>query len=258
MVDWLRIAARHWFLLPPALLLLAVASLIALAAQGSTTPPWIAAPTSRWGEHLREREHAFVCVLVVLDPSLTGPQGFSMDRRQRLTRFVVDAVSRRARQQPHDRVGLVVLGPSPRLVLRPTPVNLFFFPDDLPEPDSCAPDLGAGLRLALDAFPRGCNRRILLLSDGADSNGNTRDVARAARSQGVPIDIVPPPAGEESTHSFLSYPLLARTRRHADMALLDEIRVMTNGRVFIDTDLAEVVTRGLIFQAEVLRSGRDE
>ncbi len=283
MVGWLGLVARHWFLLPPAVLLLAVAALIALAAQESTPTPWAAGQACRWGEPLRDRDRAFVCVLVVLDQSLTGAQGFSMDRRQRLRRFVADAVSRRARERPRDLVGLVVLGPPARLVLRPMPVGAFLFPDNLPELEQAVPDLGAGLRLALDALPRDCGRRILLLSDGADSQGSARQVAREARTQRVPIDVVLPPGPDEADATSQEIPGVGRSSppstwpiprapfwvvpprssgpahgRQTDLALLEEVRALTNGRAYADADLAEVVTNGLLFRPGVPRSGTEE
>ena len=53
MVDWLRLTARHWFLLPPALLLLAVAIFLLLAIQESPPTPGVPRPLNRWSEPIR-------------------------------------------------------------------------------------------------------------------------------------------------------------------------------------------------------------
>lgn len=60
-------------------------------------------------------------------------------------------------------------------------------------PDATATDIAGALRLALATLPAGLNRRIVLLSDGAETiltNGSALSVAAEARSSGIPISVV--------------------------------------------------------------------
>ena len=69
-------------------------------------------------------------------------------------------------------------------------------------PDSSATDIGGALRLALAAAPADSQRRLVLLSDGAETTfapgSSALEVAAQARALGVPVDVVglagPPPA----------------------------------------------------------------
>jgi hypothetical protein len=54
MLDWLRLAARHWFLLPPLTLLLAVSFLLFAAFQEPVPSPGPPRPVRPWSEPIRE------------------------------------------------------------------------------------------------------------------------------------------------------------------------------------------------------------
>lgn len=58
-------------------------------------------------------------------------------------------------------------------------------------PQSLHTDLAEAVRLGLALFPAGSARRIVLLSDGAPTLGDSLDAAELAASAGVPVDIVP-------------------------------------------------------------------
>ncbi len=52
-------------------------------------------------------------------------------------------------------------------------------------------DIAAGIRRALAAVPRGDGARIVLVSDGDATRGDTDDAALAAALAGIPVDVVP-------------------------------------------------------------------
>ncbi|MCA9938435.1 MAG: VWA domain-containing protein [Anaerolineales bacterium] len=58
-------------------------------------------------------------------------------------------------------------------------------------PRSLHTDLAEAIRLGLALFPAGAARRMVILSDGAATNGDTAAAARVAATTGVQIDVVP-------------------------------------------------------------------
>jgi uncharacterized membrane protein len=52
-------------------------------------------------------------------------------------------------------------------------------------------DLEGAIRLGMALFPSGAARRLVLLSDGRPTLGEAEQAVRAARSQGIPVDVVP-------------------------------------------------------------------
>ena len=57
--------------------------------------------------------------------------------------------------------------------------------------DSRATDIGAAIKLALAAFPREGAKRIVLLTDGNETQGSAREAAQRARAEGADIYVVP-------------------------------------------------------------------
>lgn len=51
-------------------------------------------------------------------------------------------------------------------------------------------DIGAGLRLALAAFPPDSMKRIVLMTDGNENAGSALEAARYAKNNGIPVDVV--------------------------------------------------------------------
>lgn len=58
-------------------------------------------------------------------------------------------------------------------------------------------DLAAGVRLAAAAFPQGFMRRIVVFTDGNETNGNALEEVKIARASGTEIDVVPLMIGGE-------------------------------------------------------------
>jgi uncharacterized membrane protein len=88
-----------------------------------------------------------------------------------------------------DRYGVISLGGSPALQV---PLGTGPLPAKPPvSADSRATDIGAAIRLALAGFPREGGKRIVLLSDGNENQGDAREAARRARAEGATIYVVP-------------------------------------------------------------------
>ncbi|MBP8949752.1 MAG: VWA domain-containing protein, partial [Candidatus Promineofilum sp.] len=102
--------------------------------------------------------------------------------------FVREAV---ATMGPDDRAGVVLFGAN---ALVEQPLRRFESADDLPpfasQPGRLHTDLAEALRLSLALLPADAVRRIVVLSDGAATTGDTAEAARLAAASGVSIDTV--------------------------------------------------------------------
>jgi len=121
-------------------------------------------------------------VLFLVDAS----DSVSLENRAKAWQYVQEAVKAAGKR---DRYGVVTFGGSPVLdvPLGTDPLS--------PKPpltaDSRATDIGAAIKLALAAFPRQGARRIVLLTDGNENQGNAREATRRARAEGADIYAVP-------------------------------------------------------------------
>ena len=74
------------------------------------------------------------------------------------------------------------------------PLRRFDSADDLPpfasQPGRLHTDLAEALRLSLALLPADAARRVVVLSDGAATTGDTAEAARLAAAAGVSVDTV--------------------------------------------------------------------
>ncbi len=121
-------------------------------------------------------------VVFLLDAS----DSVSLENRVKAWQYVEDAVKAAGKR---DQYGVVAFGGSPVLE---APVGSGVLPAKPPlAADSRATDIGAAIKLALAAFPREGAKRIVLLSDGNENQGNAREAAQRARAEGADIYVVP-------------------------------------------------------------------
>lgn len=117
-------------------------------------------------------------VLFLLDASDSIP----LETRVKARQYVEEALKAAG---PRDRYGVVVFGGSPVLE---APVGSGLLEAKPPMlADSRATDIGAAIKLALAAFPQEGAKRIVLLSDGNENQGDAREAARRARTEGADI-----------------------------------------------------------------------
>jgi Ca-activated chloride channel family protein len=90
---------------------------------------------------------------------------------------------------PDDRSAIILFG-ADALVDRPMiPVNELGLISSIPVTNQT--DLAEAIRLAMALYPPGAARRMVILSDGAQTSGNARAAAEYAAASGVEIVIVP-------------------------------------------------------------------
>ena len=92
---------------------------------------------------------------------------------------------------PDDRAGVILFGAN---ALVEQPLRRFESADNLPpfasQPGRLHTDLAEALRLSLALLPGDAARRVVVLSDGAATTGDTAEAARLAAASGVSIDTV--------------------------------------------------------------------
>ncbi len=165
-------------------------------------------------------------ILVALVFALAGAQ-LRWPAGQTTTVFVVDnsdSVAPTARAQADlyikaalqrmptgDRAAIVVFG-GDAVVERPPSENAEFVRTTV-LPPSDQTDIGRALQLALALLPSETRKRIVLLSDGAETRGRALDAAEVAQAAGVPIEtvsLVGPPAAEDVAVEALEAPAAVR------------------------------------------------
>jgi uncharacterized membrane protein len=123
-----------------------------------------------------------LAVMFVLDHS----DSISPQAKEAQVKFVNEAVKN---MRANDRAGIIVFGAeafvelSPAARLRITKIQSV--------PPTQYTDISAAVRLAMAGFPEGMQKRIVLLTDGNENLGNALDEAQMARTQNVPMDVVP-------------------------------------------------------------------
>jgi len=190
------------FTTPAALLLLVALPLVAwLVWPGKRRGGGRPRPRSGWvGLVLR----LLILTLIIL--SLAGAQlaravddlavVFLVDASDSMSRESVAAAEAFVRQAveamgPDDRAGIVLFGAN---ALVEQPLRRFESAGDLPpfasQPGRLHTDLAKALRLSLALLPSDAARRVVVLSDGAATTGDTAEAARLAAASGVSIDAV--------------------------------------------------------------------
>lgn len=127
------------------------------------------------------RPNRGTCVLFVLDAS----DSISDEGRQAAKRYLQEAIRQRGE---HDLVGLVVFGREAVVDFLPAAVRELPTIYSKPAPDGT--NIAAALRLASAMFPDGKNRRIVLLTDGNETEGNAQNAALVAATENIEIDVV--------------------------------------------------------------------
>jgi Mg-chelatase subunit ChlD len=106
--------------------------------------------------------------------------------RAQATTYVQDALQS---MTPNDRAGIVVFGRN-ALVERPASV-VDTFEGFASTPVGLETNLAEAIRLGMAMFPPDSARRLVILSDGAQTLGNAMEAARLAAATNVQIDVVP-------------------------------------------------------------------
>lgn len=122
-----------------------------------------------------------------------GSDSMNQAQQEQAETFIREAM---AEMGPNDQAAVIVFG-SNALVDRPMSGLAELAPvSSVPQP--LHTDIAEAIRLGLALFPAGSARRLVILSDGTETIGDTVETAQLAATAGVQIDYVPllRPAGQ--------------------------------------------------------------
>ncbi len=176
------------------------------------------------------RPNQGVCVVFVLDMS----DSISDRGRQAAKEYLREALQHRGE---HDLVGLVVFGRDALVDCMPTALRTLPTIYSKPEPDGT--NLAAAIRLASAMFPDGKNKRIVLLSDGNETEGNAHDAALVAATENIEIDVVPLDAATPDAEVLVletQAPSEVKIGEPFNMRVVIESRKPAEGTILIDRD----------------------
>ena len=143
----------------------------------------IAAIAAALAEPSLRRTSEDVSVVSVVDTSRSIPA----DRRDRALLYLEDLAS--GADPRRDRVGLITVGSGAAVQQLPADVGRAI--ERTTTGDGEGTDLAAGVRTAMAIAPRDAAGRVLLISDGNETEGSVLAAAEEARAAGVPIDVLP-------------------------------------------------------------------
>jgi uncharacterized membrane protein len=142
-------------------------------------------------------------VIFLLDVS----QSVAPGQRERAEAYVRAAL---AELPPGDRAGLVVFGQHALVARLPGPERALGALGALPGAERTS--IAEAIRLALGLLPPEGQRRLVLLSDGAQNSGDALQAAQAAAARGVALEVVPLAGGGADDARISGVALPARLR----------------------------------------------
>lgn len=127
-------------------------------------------------------------VVYVLDQSDSIPRA----KREVMLRYAIKNVEKHRNAKREDRSGLIVFGREAAIEFPP-------YDDDLPVVSGVesyfgrtdATNLESALKLAQAAFPEDSAKRVVIVTDGVETLGNSSAVAQTMVESGIGIDVVP-------------------------------------------------------------------
>ncbi|HEY3266221.1 MAG TPA: VWA domain-containing protein [Armatimonadota bacterium] len=142
---------------------------------------------------------------------------------------------------PDDKAGLVVFGKDP--VVDVTPGGMRTLGRIYGAPDASATDMAAAIRLASATFPGGTARRIVILSDGNETDGDAAQAAAVAATDGIQIDYLPPdpaPSATQVAVSDVSIPAHITRGEPFEVKVSADATAPTDGVIRLDRDGAPI------------------
>ena len=125
-----------------------------------------------------------VTVITVLDRSLSIPKQI-----QNRAVAALQSWTSPERRGNDDRLAVISVGRE--VIIGSMPNQLTIFEPPANDPDGSATNLSKGVQMAIALLPRDTASRILVVSDGNETDGQVLSVAKHAKANGIPIDVLP-------------------------------------------------------------------
>lgn len=159
------------------------------------------------------REGEGLTLMMIVDVSRSIP----LPRQEESERFLREVA--RAKRDPNDRIGVVTVARDPAIAALPheySGVSTATSPADLE-----ATNLAAAVRTALALLPQDTANRILLVSDGNETEENVLAAVEVAKANGIPVDVLPIQYEYDSEVTFegLRVPTRARLGQPGDVRM---------------------------------------
>ncbi|MDW8107945.1 MAG: VWA domain-containing protein, partial [Armatimonadota bacterium] len=176
------------------------------------------------------RPNRGTCVIFALDMS----DSISDKGRQAALDYIKQALKSLGE---NDQAGLVVFGRDALVDFMPTELRELPTIYSKPEPDGT--NIAAAIRLASAMFPDGKNKRIVLLTDGNETEGNAQDAALVAATEGIEIDVIQLAPTERDTEVLVletQAPSEVKIGEPFNLRVVIEARKAAEGTLVIDRD----------------------
>ncbi len=160
--------------------------------------------------------------------------------REAAIEFVDAAISKLGED---DRAGVIAFGEQPVVELAPGGRRRIDKIESTVQ--ASGSNLAAALRLAMASFPAGTGRRIVVLSDGNETEGDALGAATTIGTESVPVDVVPLGQNQERAEASI-VELQAPSEQAADqpfeLRAVVESSVAQEGRLVIERNGEPVTT----------------
>ncbi len=169
---------------------------------------------------------------------IDGSDSVAPAQRQQALQYVNDALASR---RPDDEAAVVVFGRN--AVVEYAPASLERLSRLTSTVVTSRTDIEEAIQLGLALFPADAQKRLVLLSDGRETEGRAIEAARLATIRDIPIDIVPliGGAGPDVQISALDAPSTAREEQDVPLLVRIQSSIATDGELqaFVNGELAE-------------------
>lgn len=176
------------------------------------------------------RPNEGICTIFLIDHS----DSISDKDRAKAEKFVSEATRNLG---TNDSAGVIVFGKDAAIDAAPS--GRRELGRLLTKVDGSATDIAGAVRLASASFPEGKARRIVLFSDGDETNGDLAEAAQVAATDGIPIDHVAlgldDRTGEASVAS-VDVPSEVRVDQPFDLHVQVDSSIEQSGTIDIDRD----------------------
>src|SRR5690606_505228 len=120
--------------------------------------------------------------------------------RQAMVDYVVGAVQTHRDVRRRDRAAVIVFGRDANIEVAPLEASelpIYGRLETVADLRTDATNLAAAIKLAQGIFPEDSARRLVVVTDGNENEGNAQAVARLLAEDGVGVDVVPVRLGDQ-------------------------------------------------------------